>query len=87
MVTAKDVAYACRRDGDAELCALTDDAQITPSSVLSRDAEHQSHDLSIERVVGAIVAMRERPIPCDEVAVPAHERRWRHEEGRPTFTR
>jgi hypothetical protein len=69
MVTAKDVAYACRRDGDAELCALTDDTQIAPSRVLQRDAEHESHDLSIERVVGAIVAMSKRPIPSYELAV------------------
>ena len=41
-VTTQDVPHACGRDGDAELGALSDDAEIAPARLLPPEAQDES---------------------------------------------
>ena len=86
-VTTQDVAHACRRDRDTELCALADDPEIAPPGVLTRKSKDESDHIRIERVGGNRLATRVGPMPTNELPVPAQQRYWRHEEGCPTLTR
>jgi len=83
----KDVAHACRRDGDTELGALPDDAERAPARVPPSEAEDESDDVRIKCVASTLVTVRIGPVPRQELPVPAHERGWRHEEGGPPLTR
>jgi hypothetical protein len=58
---------------------------VTPSfwAVSSR----QRDDLDVERVRSDLVRTRERPVPTNELAVSAHQRRWGDEKGGPTLAR
>src|ERR1019366_7855326 len=73
--------------GDTELGALADDAEIAPGRILPRQAQDESDDVGRKRVVSTLLAVRVGPVPRQELPVPVHERRWRHEENRPTLTR
>jgi hypothetical protein len=86
-VTSKNIANARRRDGDTELGALADDAEIAPPGILPRKAKHECHNVGIERVVRRSIAARKGPVPANELMLPAQQSRWRDEEGSPTLTR
>jgi hypothetical protein len=85
-VTPQDVAHARRGDNDTELCALADDAEIAPAGVLLRQPDDEGDDLLIESIGRNLAAARVRPVPRDELPVPAKKRRWRDEEARPALT-
>jgi hypothetical protein len=55
--------------------------------VLPREAQDESDDVGIERIASTLVTGRIGPVSGHELPVPAHERRWRHEEGGPLLTR
>jgi hypothetical protein len=86
-VSSKYVPDTCPRDHDAELLQLTDDPEIAPARVLSREAKDESDDLGIERVGRDVLWTRVRPVPANELPVPAHQRCERNEEGGPTLSR
>jgi hypothetical protein len=86
-VTPQEIVHARRREGDAELRALADDAQVAPPGILTGEAKDESDDVSFKRVVRNVAMSRIGPVPSDKLTVPAHERRRRHEEGRPALTR
>src|ERR1019366_9375770 len=86
-MTPKHIAHAGRRDHDAELPQLTDDAEIAPPRVLPRETKDDGHDIGIERFRSDRLRTREGPVPTNEVTVPAHERCRRDEEGGPSLTR
>jgi hypothetical protein len=85
-VTTQDIAHACRRYGDTELGALPDDAEIAPARVLPRQAEDESDDVGIKSIASILATVRVGPVPRQELPMPAHERRWCHEESDPTLT-
>jgi hypothetical protein len=73
-----------RREPIAETDEFAVDAPITPSPVLGREAQDQR----AQRVVDAGPSRRpvcRRPVPGDEVTMPAHQRVGRDEEHRPTL--
>ena len=86
-MSSKHVAHGCRRDNDAELLQLADDAEIAPARILSRETKDERDDLGVERVRSDLVRTRERPVPANEFTVPAQQRRWRDEEGGPPLAR
>jgi hypothetical protein len=86
-VSSKHVANARGRDHDPELFQLADDAEIAPPRILPRETKDERDDLSIERVERDLLATRVRPVPANELTVPAHQRRRRDEEGGPTLAR
>jgi hypothetical protein len=86
-VTSKNIANARRRDGDTELGALADDAEIVPPGILTSEAKDECHNVGIERVVRRSIAAQKGPVPANELTVPVQQSRWRDEEGSPTLTR
>jgi hypothetical protein len=61
-VTSKNIANARRRDGDTELGALADDAEIAPPGTLTSGAKDECHNVGIERVVRRSIAARKGPV-------------------------
>ena len=80
-MTPKHIAHAGRRDHDAELPQLTDDAEIAPPRVLPRETKDDGHDIGIEPFRSDRLRTREGPVPTNEVTVPTHERCRRDAEG------
>jgi hypothetical protein len=64
-VSSKDIPHTCRGDGDAELGALADDAEVTPSRILPSETNDEGNDFFIERV-GRVASARECPVASDE---------------------
>jgi hypothetical protein len=84
-MSSKHIAHARRRDHDAELPQLADDAEIAPPRVLPSQTKDDCDDLSIERVGSDRLRTREPPVPANEISVPAYERCRRDEEGGPAL--
>src|ERR1039458_10160009 len=83
-MTSKDVLHARRRDHHAELLQLTADAEIAPARVLSRETKDECDGIGIERVGRDLLRSRERPVPPNELAVPAQQGCRGDEKGGPT---
>src|SRR5674476_1390264 len=86
-MTSKDVPHARRRDHHAELLQLTADAEIAPARVLSRETKDECDGIGIERVGRDLLRSRERPVPPNELAVPAQQGCRGDEKGGPTLAR
>ena len=86
-MTSQHIVHARRRDGDAELPQLADDAEIAPPRILPRETKDDGHDLGIERIGSDRLRSREGPISANELTVPAHKRCRRDEESGPPLTR
>lgn len=84
-MSSKHVAHGCRRENDAELLQLTDDAHIAPARILPREAKDERDDFGIKRVRSDLFRTRVCPGPANEISMPAHQRGQRHEEGGPAF--
>jgi hypothetical protein len=86
-MSSKHIPHACPRDCDTELPQLADDPEIAPPRVLLSETKDERDDLGVERVRSDLVRTRERPVPANELAVPAHQRRWGDKKGGPTLAR
>ena len=86
-MSSKHVAHARRRENDAELPQLADDAEIASARVLPREPKDECDDLDIEPVRSDLVRTRESPMLANELTVPAQQCCWSDEEGGPTFAR
>src|ERR1035437_7526008 len=84
-MTSKDVPHARRRDHHAKLLQLTADAEIAPARVLSRETKDECDGIGIERVGRDLLRSRERPVPPNELAVPAQQGCRGDEKGGPTL--
>jgi hypothetical protein len=61
-MSSKHIAHARRRDHDAELPQLADDAEIAPPRVLPSQTKDDCDDLSIEGVGSDRLRTREPPV-------------------------
>jgi hypothetical protein len=86
-VSSKHIAHGGRREIDAELLQLADDAEIAPARILPRETKYEREDIGIERVRSDLVRTREPPVPADEFTVPAQQRCWCDEKSGPPLTR
>jgi hypothetical protein len=81
VVTAQDGAHRGRRDPDAELAALADDAQVPPPRVLPGQPQHEVDRLRVQS--SPATTGRVRPVAADQFAVPPQQGRRGDQEDRP----
>ncbi len=76
-----------RPDPDPELAQLASDPDAAPAGVLPSQPEDELTDLGIDRRPSRPTGPAVGPLPPDQLAVPAQERRRRHDERDPAFAR
>src|SRR5437764_10524698 len=76
----KDPPDRARRDAQAELTQFAGDPRVAPSRVFARKAQDELSHPTVNRRT-ARCQPRLRPLPTHELAVPAHERLWRHDQA------
>ena len=83
---SEDRSDSRRAHPDAKLAELALDPHTAPSRVLTRQAQHKLTERGIERRPTRQAAAI-RPLPGDELSVPAQQRLRRNQEHRPTLPR
>jgi len=82
---AEQLAHGGSRDGKAQAAEFAGDPLVTPTRVLTGEAQHQLADLASDRRPAS--PRRIGPALLHQSAVPTKQRRWRDEKRTPARSR